>query len=142
MPDRADVWYRDGVRFECTACGDCCRREGDVFLTPGEADAIAAHVHGPEATAAAFLNELWVEDLSGNLVIQVPRGGACPFLSADERCTVQPVKPRQCATYPFWPELFESRGAWALEARWCEGIGRGERFDVLQVARRLRDAES
>ena len=24
-------WFKDGIRFQCTACGNCCRNHGDGF---------------------------------------------------------------------------------------------------------------
>ena len=41
-------WYADGLRFTCTACGDCCRNHGDgfeyVYATRRERQAIAKHL--------------------------------------------------------------------------------------------------
>ncbi len=133
-------WYQKGVQFECTGCGDCCRREGDVFFSPIEAERAVRFLHGDDATVEAFLGDIWDEDPSGYLRIQVPVGGSCAFLQPDNRCAIQPVKPDQCATYPFWPETFETERAWKAEAKWCEGIHRGPTFDVLEVARRLNEA--
>jgi Fe-S-cluster containining protein len=49
---------------------------------------------------------------------------ACIFLDQEtNHCTVYGARPLQCATYPWWPELVQSRKAWAQEARQvCEGI--------------------
>ena len=36
-------WYADGLRFECTACGNCCTgTPGYVWLSPAEQTEIAA----------------------------------------------------------------------------------------------------
>jgi uncharacterized protein len=56
--------------------------------------------------------------------VHVKPGGACVFLR-DERCSIHEVKPLQCRTYPFWPELLEDRATWEEEGALCEGIGRG-----------------
>ena len=53
----------------------------------------------------------------------------CRFLSADG-CSIHPVKPTQCRTYPYWPSLVESRALWAQEAKFCPGIGKG---DLVQI---------
>jgi Fe-S-cluster containining protein len=50
-------------------------------------------------------------------------GGRCPFLEdgREARCTVYPVRPERCRSWPFWPELRE--GAALGEAqRLCPGI--------------------
>ena len=37
------LWYRDGLQFECTQCGNCCTGDpGYVWVTPEEIKAIAA----------------------------------------------------------------------------------------------------
>jgi hypothetical protein len=41
------------------------------------------------------------------------------------RCRVYAVRPLQCRTYPFWPELVQNSRSWQREARRCEGIGNG-----------------
>lgn len=59
-------------------------------------------------------------------------GAPCPMLR-DDRCTIHEVKPRQCATYPFWPEIVESARSWQNEQRSCPGIGRGEPWPPEKV---------
>ena len=59
-------------------------------------------------------------------------GGPCVFLTQDNRCRIYAVRPLQCRTYPFWPEVVESRAVWRGEARRCEGIDQGQ---VIPVAR-------
>lgn len=126
-------WYPEGLRFGCTACGECCRREGVVFVRRREARRIAEHLGGPMATPRDFVPLLWTPTPDGGFQIDVPAGSACPLL-VDGRCSVHAIKPQQCATYPFWPEIVTSEGAWAAEATFCEGIGRGERvYSVDEV---------
>lgn len=134
------AWFAAGLRFECTACGDCCRREGDVFVSPDEAAAIVRYVHGEGATVAAFCGELWTEDYDGTLRIEVGAGETCPFLGTDGRCQVHAVKPAQCRTYPFWSEIVESPMSWRAERRYCEGIGRGELVSAERIARALNES--
>ena len=45
----------------------------------------------------------------------------CVFLR-DNRCSIYPVRPKQCRTFPWWPEVVESKEAWEDTARRCEGI--------------------
>jgi uncharacterized protein len=38
-----DPWYRDGLAFACTGCGDCCTgAPGYVWVTRAEIEAMAA----------------------------------------------------------------------------------------------------
>src|SRR5688572_24597390 len=40
-----DPWYKDGLRFQCTGCGDCCTgAPGYVWVTNDEIVALAAEV--------------------------------------------------------------------------------------------------
>jgi len=33
-------WYEDGLQFDCTGCGKCCKVDGDVWLAPEEVSSI------------------------------------------------------------------------------------------------------
>lgn len=72
-------------------------------------------------------------------VIHATRERPCPLLGPAERCTVHPVKPEQCRTFPFWPELLDSQEAWEAAREACEGIDHpeGKVFsrDDLQASR-------
>ena len=42
-PGKGEPWYRDGLRFQCTMCGNCCTGpEGVVMFSPEEGVAMAA----------------------------------------------------------------------------------------------------
>jgi Fe-S-cluster containining protein len=47
----------------------------------------------------------------------------CVFLdAATNACSIYPVRPLQCSTYPWWPEIMAASN-WAVEQQhWCEGI--------------------
>jgi hypothetical protein len=59
----------------------------------------------------------------------------CVFWSRTEGCTVYPVRPRQCRTWPFWRRNLGSPLHWEAAARSCPGIGRGELHDAATIAR-------
>ena len=41
-----DVWYSEGLCFECSQCGDCCTgAEGYVWVNQAEIDAMSARMH-------------------------------------------------------------------------------------------------
>ena len=41
----ADPWYADGLRFECTQCGDCCSGEpGYVWVDEDEIESMGTIV--------------------------------------------------------------------------------------------------
>ena len=49
-----------------------------------------------------------------------PREKQCPFLEG-HGCWIHPAKPTQCRTFPFWPELVESKREWNRTAKYCPG---------------------
>jgi hypothetical protein len=113
----------EGLRFECQpGCTACCEQKGFVYLTEGDLER-AAHFLG--ITPAAF-----------------PREAQCNFLR-DGGCSIHPAKPTQCRTFPFWPELVESRKEWHKTAQYCPGMGQGPLVQIESAeaqAREMREA--
>ncbi|QED26573.1 YkgJ family cysteine cluster protein [Microvenator marinus] len=121
------------LRFECTGCGECCRKPGWVFFTEEDI-----------ATASAFLGispeefeERFLETSDGRYYVDVPEESACPFL-LDDACTIHSARPVQCRTYPFWPEIVKSPGGWVRERKECPGIDQGRRYSWEEVEAQLR----
>ena len=86
----------------------------------------------------ALIGEAWVER-DDRLEIEVPgpAGAACYFLDERGRCRVHAVKPAQCRSYPFWPEILSSAVTWRAEAAACEGIGQGDEWGPEAILERL-----
>eukprot|EP00798_Chlamydomonas_sp_ICE-L_P016804 gene16804-23085_t len=65
----------------------------------------------------------------------------CIFLSEDAlTCTIHPVRPTQCSTYPWWPELVDKED-WELERKdICEGFDHAEAepVNLVEAAEQLR----
>src|SRR5690554_5747714 len=116
-------------QFECVACGQCCSRPGYVTFSPEEFDAVATFLEmSPDALIAAY--DLEVDEQG--FIAFVSEHAPCPFLK-DSLCSVHPVKPEQCRTYPFWPELLTDLGTWQAEAKHCPGIGQGRFYTRKEV---------
>jgi len=73
----------------------------------------------------------------GDLVV-AGKAGACIFLDSRGQCEIYAVRPVQCRTYPFWPEVVGSAAAWRSEARRCEGINRGRVVSVDRIRKAVR----
>ena len=120
-PDRA--WYRKGIRFGCTECGACCRREGFVWVSRPEVERLA-RFHGIPAAEfrSRYTREVAIEGLEERGVSLTRSGDRCVFLDdATNRCTVYEARPEQCAAYPFWPRAIRSRKDWARDVEaFCE----------------------
>lgn len=132
-------FYTDGLRFECTQCGNCCRIHGRyayVYLIEKDVAALATYLGLSEEE---FL-ERYCQQEDGWTVVRMDEP-ACPFLTADNRCSVYPVRPKQCATWPFWEENL-TREAWEGPVQdCCPGIGRGELVPAEEVLRIARETE-
>lgn len=131
------------LRFECTGCGGCCTGRGNahleyfVAITPTERERIRAYLGiSPAWFRRRYLMRYW--DGQHSLRWKDDR---CVFLDGDKRCRIYPVRPVQCRTYPFWPELVESKIAWRAEARRCEGINRGGIVPPARVRLALKRQE-
>lgn len=74
----------------------------------------------------------------GDLVLRMRDDGACTFLGDDAGCRIYSVRPWQCVSYPFWPEVVATAQAWYQEARRCEGIGRGRVLSLATIELYLR----
>ena len=113
-------WYAlEGLSFECTGCSKCCKVKGSVTATEAEVRGMARELKMP---FERFCEEhVERSDYAAGLFSLRSRRGfdgseACTLLGLDGRCTAYAERPLQCRTYPFWPELMESREAWEREA--------------------------
>ena len=110
-------------RFACTGCGECCTGRGSYVIEISRAE--QRRLQNFLGISWDWLRRRYVfrfdDETEG---IRMHPNGDCVFLGADRRCRIYSVRPKQCRTYPFWPELV-SRKAWRVEAQRCEGIGRG-----------------
>lgn len=94
---------------------------GVVYISSEELERMASYL---AVTAAAFRRRYKVqrEGPKGALYIDAEDGRGCPLLSADRRCMVHPVKPGQCAAFPFWSDLLEDDAAWEAAKAFCPGL--------------------
>ena len=124
-------WYEDGLRFQCTGCGDCCTgAPGYVWVVNEEVRAIADYLGVPEED---FLRRYVRKVGIRKSLVEFPNGD-CVFLDAQTRkCTVYPVRPRQCRTWPFWQSNIKSPEAWQETCRVCPGSGRGKLHSLEDI---------
>jgi Fe-S-cluster containining protein len=114
-------WYSEGLNFACTGCGECCTgAPGYVWVTPEEIVAIAEHMSmSVEAFSSRYVRKVGDRfSLTEN-----KRTYDCDFLTG-KQCSIYPVRPVQCRTFPWWPQNLRSPEAWQQAATYCEGINR------------------
>lgn len=112
-------WYRDGLRFGCTECGQCCTGSaGYVWLDEQEIAALASHLH---VSKEEFLQKYTRYAFGRVALLEHPTTFDCVFLKG-KKCTVYQTRPKQCRTFPWWSENLSSPEDWEQAARRCEGI--------------------
>lgn len=132
------TWYRDGLRFACKRCGNCCTGKGSVVVvTPREREALARHLGMTVAEFEAAHTRVAFDDV---VLRDDEASGDCEWLVRDAdgttACRVNAAKPDQCASYPFWPRVVASRDAWEAESAKCRGIGEGDPVPAAEIDRR------
>lgn len=127
------------LRFECSGCGGCCYGGEDavIELDGQEMEKIRAYL----GISRGWLRRRYLVSLGdGDMGVRIEAAGHCVFLDTRQRrCKIYAVRPAQCRSYPFWPEVLLTPGGWEREARRCEGIGRGKRLPVASIRRYLRN---
>ena len=116
-------WYHNGLHFRCTGCGECCTGSpGYVWITQQEAQDMADFLHLP---LEVFL-EQYTRKIEGRMSLnEHPVSYDCVFLK-EKKCTVYPVRPQQCKTFPWWSDNLAAPYTWRETAQRCEGIDHPE----------------
>lgn len=112
-------WYRQGLRFQCTECGQCCTGSpGYVWVTEQEIASIADYI---KLSNEEFIRR-YVRVVGERLaLLEHATNFDCVFLK-DKKCQIYPVRPKQCRTFPWWPGNLKTAEEWQKAARYCEGI--------------------
>ena len=133
-------WYSDGLRFECTQCGNCCTGPpGAVWFNDEEGAAIAKLLKISESDfRARYAHQL---DGQWSLIENKTRHGYdCVFLDRTSVpgkavCSIYRARPLQCRTWPWWPEILESKRSWTTYKRTtpCPGMDSGPLIPAEQI---------
>ena len=126
-----EKWYQEGLRFQCTQCGNCCTGpEGYVWVNDEEVAQIAGHVGKP-------IDEVQIEhtrQVGKRASLKEFANGDCTFFdSQTRRCRIYSVRPRQCRTWPFWDSNLASPGTWRQVQKVCPGAGSGNFFSLEEI---------
>ena len=126
------AWYRDGLRFTCTQCGDCCTgAPGFVWVDDAEIAALAARCgESVERFTAAYVRRVGKRRSLKELA-----GGDCVFFRKGVGCVVYEDRPAQCRTWPFWDSNLESPETWQATCEECPGAGRGAFVPLEEIER-------
>jgi Fe-S-cluster containining protein len=130
-----EPWYKDGLRFRCTRCGNCCTgAPGFIWVNDEEIRAIAEHRGVPVEEFIAMYTKV----ASRGRSLREKLNGDCVFYDKNAGCTIYPVRPRQCRTWPFWSSNVATEEAWEETCAVCPGSGKGDLISAEEITQRIR----
>lgn len=127
-------WYQGGLRFTCTQCGNCCTGPpGYVWVSREEIGKIAEFLGRPDG----WLDKDALRRVGFRYSLTERPNGDCTFLITNpdgkKICSIYPVRPLQCRTWPFWSQNLRSPSTWAEAAERCEGMNNGEQHNFVAI---------
>lgn len=124
-------WYHEGLRFQCSQCGDCCTgAPGFVWLNKAEIEALSKRLDLDEET----FEEHYVKQVGIRKSLKEFANGDCVLFDNEKRCcTVYEDRPRQCRTWPFWESNLRSPESWRETCEACPGSGTGKLYQLEQI---------
>jgi len=85
-------------KYSCSGCGACCRWKGYVRVSDAEIDAIADFLG---MAVDCFIDTFTrITDDRRGLSLLEREDFSCIFLTDDNRCMINGVKPKQCRDFP------------------------------------------
>jgi hypothetical protein len=128
-------WWHEGLRFECSQCGDCCTgAPGFVWVNRAEIEALAA----TQNMEVADFEERYVRTVGIRKTLAEYDNGDCVFFDGQTRkCTVYGARPRQCRTWPFWESNLRTPDTWQRTCEVCPGSGKGPVVPAEKILHQL-----
>jgi Fe-S-cluster containining protein len=84
-------------KIDCLSCANCCKRYSPRFKPP-DIKRIAKHLGVKEGE---FIETYLVHDEDGDYITKTQ---PCPFLGADNFCSIYEVRPSDCVRFPYTDE--------------------------------------
>jgi len=152
----SEPWYSAGLHFTCTQCGNCCTGgPGYVWISDEEISRLADHL---KLTTRQVINK-YCRKIGQKYSLKENRNSRgeydCVFLIEEKAvskrngaevvftkrgCSIYPVRPLQCRTWPFWDGNLISPDAWRNSSERCHGMNNGKRLFTREQIEALRDA--
>lgn len=102
--------------FTCQKCGDCCKGYGGTYVNESDIESIADYIHmNPEGFVKTYC-----KTTKNMPVLAQRKDDYCIFW--DEQCTIHPVKPRMCRSWPFIKSVLIDINNWYIMAALCPGM--------------------
>ncbi len=130
---RNQSWYKDGLRFECQRCGECCRGEpGMVWIDSKEIKKTSSFL----GITQDIFAKLYLRIVSGRISLLECKNGDC--IMYEDGCKIYSVRPSQCKTFPFWKSNLENKTEWENQKNTCPGIGKGSLHTLNDIESYLK----
>ena len=135
--NKKNKWYSAGLHFECSGCGNCCSgpQEGFIWVTKKEIQFICEFL---KMSIEEFRENYTKKIGLKTSLIEESVSKDCIFLKrtgAKRQCSIYPVRPNQCRTWPFWSQNLESPHSWNQTTIECPGINRGKQYSFEDIER-------
>lgn len=129
-----EPWYRDGLNFTCTQCGNCCTgAPGVVWVDDSEIKAIADLTGKSTGEILLMHTRLY----AGRRTLTEYANGDCTFFDPEKRgCTIYEARPVQCRTWPFWNSNLKDKASWDSLSPDCPGAGKGAFVSFEEIQKR------
>ena len=124
-------WFKDGLKFRCTGCGDCCTgAPGYVWVNAAEIAALASQVGlDVETFERRYVRRIGIR----KSLVEFPNGDCVFFDNQSRKCGVYEARPRQCKTWPFWDSNLRSPTTWKQTCEVCPGSGQGQLISLESI---------
>ncbi len=125
-------WYRDGLRFTCSECGDCCTgAPGFVWVNKQEIASLAAAAGYSDVEE---FERLYVRQVGIRRSLKERENYDCVLLDPKTRkCRAYAARPRQCRTWPFWDSNVKTPESWQRTCEICPGSGQGKLHQFADI---------
>lgn len=132
-------WYRHGLCFSCTECGDCCTGgPGFVWVTKQEIADLATAMGWSDV---AEFEAQCIRMVGVRRSLRERANYDCVLLDAKTRkCMAYAARPRQCRTWPFWDSNLATPDAWQRVCDVCPGSGQGRLYSLAEIEAQRRSA--
>lgn len=112
---------------DCLSCGACCKNYSPRFKTP-DIKRISRHLKMKESS---FIDQYLRLDEDGDYVV---KQSPCPFLGADNYCSIYEVRPSDCSRFPYTDEdvLIKRKQITLKNVTFCPAV-----FSVLEKLKQV-----
>jgi Fe-S-cluster containining protein len=131
-----EPWFKDGLRFQCSQCGDCCTgAPGHVWVNQEEIHNLSKQIGvDEEEFERKYVRRVGIR----KSLVEFPNGDCVFFDSNARKCTVYEARPRQCRTWPFWQSNLRTEEDWRQTCEVCPGSGKGPIVPVERILEQMK----